>query len=128
MSKFNPDFWEVLISEKSWERFTNEDRLLYEAPDEAERRHEQAERVETLWPTIRAIIDEILTTRQREVVSLYFLEGLNQREIAEKLGISQQSVSEHLYGKIRNGHTVGGALRKLRKVCAKRGIQLDYGA
>jgi predicted DNA-binding protein YlxM (UPF0122 family) len=128
MSKFNPDFWEVLISEESWRKFTNEDRLLYEDPDEIEQRYERAERAEALWPDVRVIIDKILTLRQREVISLYFLEGLNQREIAEKLGISQQSVSEHLYGKVRNGHAVGGALRKLRKACAKQGIRWDYGA
>jgi RNA polymerase sigma factor (sigma-70 family) len=125
MSKFNPDFWEVLISEESWAKFTNENRLEYETPDEIQRRQEQAERAEILWPAIRAIMDEALTTRQREVVYLYFLEELNQSEIAQRLGISQQSVSEHLYGKVRNGHAVGGALRKLRKYCIKRGIHWD---
>jgi len=125
MSKFNPDFWEVTISEESWQQFTTEDALYYEEPGEAEKRHERTERAKALWPTVRAIIDEVLTPRQREVVFLYFFEELNQREIAEKLGISQQSVSEHLYGKIRNGHAVGGALRKLRKACAKRGVQWD---
>ena len=123
MSKFNPDFWEVLVSEESLERFSNEDRIHYEPPDETQRRHEQAERAEVLWPTICAIIDDVLTPRQREVILLYFFEELNQREISEKLGISQQSVSEHLYGKMRKGRAVGGALRKLRKACAKRGVQ-----
>jgi len=41
---------------------------------------------------------------------------LNQRQIAEELGIAQQSVSVHLYGKTRAGRSVGGALRKLRKL------------
>lgn len=63
--------------------------------------------------------------RQREVVLLYFIEELNQRQIAERLGIAQQSVSEHLYGKIRNGRAVGGALRKLRKACATQGLWLN---
>ena len=48
---------------------------------------------------------------------------MNQREIAEQLDVSQLAVSEHLYGKRRNGKVVGGALRKLRKVCAQRGIE-----
>jgi len=69
------------------------------------------------------MIDELLTDRQREVVWLYFFEGLNQRRIAEKLGITQQSVSEHLYGKVRDGRAVGGAIRKLRSACAERGIR-----
>lgn len=128
MSRLNPDFWEVLISEESLGKFSNEDSLLYEEPEEADRRHERAERAEALWPTVRAIIDEILTPRQREVIFLYFFEGLNQRQIAERLGISQQSVSERLYGKIRDDRAVGGALRKLRKACAKRGVRWDHGA
>jgi RNA polymerase sigma factor (sigma-70 family) len=125
MAKFNPDFWEVTISEESWEQFALEDGLYYESPDEVEKRQKRAERTEALWPIVRSIMDEVLTARQREVLSLYFFEGLNQQEIAEKLSISQQSVSEHLYGKNRNGRVVGGALRKLRKACVKRGVRWD---
>ena len=123
MSKFNPDFWEVTISEESWGRFSCEDHLYYEEPGEAERRRARSQRAEALWPEVRAIIEKALTPRQREVVALYFLGGMNQRQIAESLGISQQSVSEHLYGKMRNGRAVGGALRKLRKACAKHGVR-----
>jgi RNA polymerase sigma factor (sigma-70 family) len=125
VSKFNPDFWEVTISEESWEQFSSEDHLYYEEPGEAERRRARSQRAEALWPEVRAIIQEVLTPRQREVVALYFLGGTNQRQIAGKLGISQQSVSEHLYGRMRNGHAVGGALRKLRKACAKHGVRWE---
>jgi RNA polymerase sigma factor (sigma-70 family) len=125
MSKFNPDFWEVTVSQESWQRFSTEDHLYYEEPGEVEKRHEQTERATALWPRVRAVMDNVLTARQREVLYLYFFEGLNQREIGQKLGISQQSVSEHLYGKTRNGRAVGGALRKLRKACAKRGVRWD---
>ena len=124
MSKFNPDFWEVTLSQESWRQFSAEDRLHYEKPGEAERRHQREQRARALLPAVRAVMDEVLTDRQHEVVSLYFLERLNQRQIAEMLGIAQQSVSEHLYGKMRNGRAVGGALRKLRKACAKRGVRL----
>jgi hypothetical protein len=48
--------------------------------------------------------------------------GLNQTAIAALLGISQQSVHEHLYGKLRGDASVGGAIRKLRKACSHRGI------
>lgn len=37
-----------------------------------------------------------LTPRQREVFLLYEVEGLDQPQIAERLGIRQQSVAEHL--------------------------------
>ena len=125
MNKFNPDFWEVTLSEEDWQQFTTEDRLGYEPPKEVEMRHKRAEHAKALWPTVRAIMDEVLTLRQREVVRLYFFERLNQREIAKKLNISQQSVSEHLYGKKRKGRAVGGVLRKLRKACIKRGMRWD---
>lgn len=125
MSTFNPDFWEVTISEEGWEQFSSEDHLYYEEPGEAERRRARSQRAEALWPEVRAIIEKALTPRQREVVDLYFLGVMNQRQIAGKLGISQQSVSEHLYGKMRNGHAVGGALRKLRKACAKHGVRWE---
>ncbi len=125
MSKFNPDFWEVTISEESWQRFSSEDHLYYEEPGEGERRRARSQRAEALWPEVRAIMEKALTPRQQEVVALYFLEGMNQRQIAGRLGISQQSVSEHLYGKMRNGHAVGGALRKLRKACAKHGVRWE---
>ena len=125
MSKFNPDFWEVTLSEEDWQKFTSEDRLGYESPEDLEKRHKQSERAQKLWSVVRAIMDETLTPQQHKVVYLYFFEGLNQREIAEKLKISQQSVSEHLYGKKRRGRAIGGALRKLRKACIKRGVQWD---
>ena len=35
MSRFNPDFWEVTISEESWERFSCEDHLYYRGAEEA---------------------------------------------------------------------------------------------
>jgi len=125
MPKFNPDFWEVTVSQEIWDRLSTEDHLYYEEPGEAETRRRQSERARALWPEVRAIMDRVLTPRQRQVVRLYFFEELNQRQTAERLGISQQSVSQHLYGRVRNGRAVGGALRKLRKACAKRGVQWE---
>ncbi|MHC4917898.1 MAG: sigma-70 family RNA polymerase sigma factor [Planctomycetota bacterium] len=125
MTKFNPDFWEVTVSPESWRQFSVKDGLWYEAAADVAARHERAERASVFWPAVRALIDDVLTDRQREVVLLYFIAELNQRQIAERLGITQQSVSEHLYGKVRNGRAVGGALRKLRKACAKRGLSLN---
>ena len=123
MAKFNPDFWEVTLSDTVWRQFATEDGPHYENPDDAAVRRAREERARTLMPEIRAILDSVLTCRQREVVVLYFLEKLNQRQISERLGISQQAVSEHLYGKVRNGRAVGGALRKLRRACAKNGVR-----
>lgn len=125
MPKFNADFWEVTLSEKSWAQFSSERHLYHEHPEEADRRRRWSARTEELWPGIAQLIQQVLTPRQREIVRLYYLTGLNQRQIADQLSISQQAVSEHLYGKWRNGHAVGGALRKLRKACAARGLTWD---
>ncbi len=75
-----------------------------------------------LWMRVRSLIDSELTERQRQVLELYFLKGLDQAAVATLLGLTQQSVSEHLFGKARNGRHVGGLVRKLRKLCAARGI------
>ena len=125
MSKFNPDFWEITLAAEGWERFAGEEALWHESAEDARARQHSQARADDLWPEVRAIVDAVLTERQREIVLLYYVEGLNQRQIAERLNTAQQSVSEHLFGKARGGRTVGGALRKLRKVCARRGIGWD---
>lgn len=47
---------------------------------------------------VRALLDfaHLLTDRQQEVVRLYYRESLQQQEIAERLGISQQAVHDSL--------------------------------
>ena len=122
MSRFNPDFWEVTLSQENWQQFSTEDHLYYQSPEDAEARASQTAQVESVWPEVRALLEAVLTPRQREVVQLYFFSRMNQRQIAEQLGITQQAAGEHLYGKLRNGRAVGGALRKLRKACARRGV------
>ena len=49
---------------------------------------------------------ESLTEKQREVFLLYYYDGLKQREIAERLGISRDSVNDRLEG----------ALKKVKKL------------
>lgn len=122
MAKFNPDFWEVTISPDGWRAFTTEDHLYFEDAADVAARQRRTDDAESLCPAVLCIMEQTLTPRQREVVLLYFFRALNQRQISEKLGITQQAVSECLYGRLRNGKAVGGALRKLGKECAKRGI------
>jgi len=71
---------------------------------------------------LRTIIESGLTSRQREVVQLYFFEGRTEAEIAQQLGIAQQVVSRHLFGALRSGRRVGGAMAKLRKLAEALGI------
>ena len=71
---------------------------------------------------LRTIIDTRLTPRQREIVQAYFFEGLTEAEIAQRLGIAQQVVSRHLFGALRAGRRVGGAMAKLRRLAEALGI------
>ena len=121
-SKFNPDFWEVTLSDAGWRRFTTQDHPYFESDEDLDDRHARDEHARAMRRELETVIAEVLTDRQREVVELYFFAEMNQRQIGEQLGISQQAVSEHLYGKQRGGKAVGGALRKLRKVCAVKGL------
>ena len=63
-------------------------------------------------PLINALKDalpkamEKLTSRQREVVIMYFWHDMMQQEIAEELGIDQSVVSR----------TIGYSLKKLKKI------------
>jgi len=54
----------------------------------------------------RALLDwmHILTPHQQEVVRLYYRESLQQGEIAERLGVSQQAVHDSLR---RARHAIG---------------------
>ena len=52
---------------------------------------------------------------------MYFYEGMTQQEVAAELGVSQQAVSRQLFGVIRDGRRIGGAVARLRKLCEERG-------
>ncbi len=56
---------------------------------------------------------------------LYNFEELNQRQIAERLDISQQSVREHL-GNIRKGRPVGRAIGRIRRACLKQSFSTQW--
>lgn len=67
------------------------------------------------------IVQTQLTPRQREIVELYFYVGRTQEEIASELRISQQAVSRQLFGVMRNGRRIGGAINRLRKIAEQQG-------
>jgi RNA polymerase sigma-B factor len=54
-----------------------------------------------------------LTARQRHVVSMYFLDGLSQVEIARRLGVSQMAISRLL----------ARCLAQMRKQAAAQGVR-----
>lgn len=49
-----------------------------------------------LQEEIVELLDEALTERQKQVIYMYFWEGMTQEQIAMKLGIAQQNVSANL--------------------------------
>jgi RNA polymerase sigma factor (sigma-70 family) len=92
------------------------------APDEPEDPDRARLRAE-LIAALRELVSSRLTDRQRRIVELYFYEGRTQQEIADELRISQQVVSRQLFGVVRNGKKVGGAIKRLRDVCDELGIE-----
>lgn len=119
MSNDRESEWcEVQLEQWRWANMPESAGLLAGAPSEgvAEARL-RAE--EELGLVLHALVVSVLTTQQRQVMELYFMDGLKQVEVAHVLGISQATVSQHLAGKKRGSVHVGGAPRKLRKAIHK---------
>lgn len=102
-------------------------RRLWE--EESEDDAEWAEALEEFYSRVRPVVLELvmgqegpLTDRQREVIVLHFFCQLPQQEVADKMNVSQSTVSRHLFGTLRNNKTVGGAIQKLRKLCCERKV------
>ena len=119
MAEFNSDFWEVSADSKYLENLPAERGLWFETSEDQERRHAFNEFFEEVKPTVMDIIDAKLTRRQKEVVKLYYVYGKTQEDIATILDLTQSTVSRHLFGTVRGGKKVGGAIPKLRKVIDK---------
>jgi RNA polymerase sigma factor (sigma-70 family) len=125
MTKYDPAFWEISVDPEVLESMLVApdflEQLLVTPEDEqatqARRRLRQG-----AIEQIRVLIQTRLTPRQRQTVEMYFWHRMTQEEIAHVLGISQQAVSRHLFGVLRNGRRIGGALAKLRKAAGELGI------
>jgi RNA polymerase sigma factor (sigma-70 family) len=122
---YNPDFWEILVDPADLDRFPNEAGIWFESREERKARYRREDLFRDLTTRLMRVIAEALTEQQREVVVLYFLYGKTQHEIAQIMGISRRVVSQHLFGIVRNGKQVGGALKKIRKLCKERGIGIQ---
>lgn len=125
MSKFNPDFWEISVDPSILEsKLVAPDFLeeLLATPDDREEEQERIQIREKAIAQIRMLIRTVLTPTQRQVTEMYFNRNMTQQEIAKRLGVSQQVVSRHLFGVIRNGRRIGGAMQKLRKSAEELGI------
>jgi RNA polymerase sigma factor (sigma-70 family) len=125
MSKYDPTFWEVSVDPTILEDVLVDpdslDQLLI-APEDERAIKEKEQHRQAAMTLILQLIQTQLTPRQRQIIQMYFYENRTQQEIAAQLGINQQVVSKHLFGVVRDGRKVGGALKKLRKLCEKQGI------
>ena len=125
MSSYDPKFWEVSVDPAILEEVLAAPDVLdqlFALPEDEQAAQARADAKAAALALIKALIHTQLTPRQAEIVQLYFYENKTQDEIAAQLGINQQVVSKHLFGVLREGHKVGGALKKLRKLCDQAGI------
>lgn len=127
MAKFNHKFWEISVAphvlESALEQPDFLTKLLTDRDgDEAAELRES--RTKEIFQQVQEIIDTRLTEKQRQIVEMYFFQNKTQAEIAEALGVPQQVVSKHLFGVIREGHKIGGAIAKIKKHCNKLGIDI----
>lgn len=124
MSKFDPRFWEIVFAPDKLEKFSQENAIWRETEEERELRYQREDRNLELTPLIMEIIEKDLTEMQRNCIKLHFLCQRTRAETAYTLGISRRVVTQHIYGIRRRGKRVGGGIKKIRKVCQKRGISL----
>lgn len=122
---YNPDFWEVQIEQTDLEKMSSEVGLWFESNEDQELRYEWEDRIGQLIPRLDTLIDRGLTQKQFEAMILYFKFGKTQQEISEIMGISRRVVSQHLFGITRNGKSVGGAVKKIQKLCRDQNIAIQ---
>ena len=124
MPNFVPRFWEFLLDNNELDKFPYECLFSYQNQEDPKKQLQRESEKKQILNLVIDIIESELTQRQRECVKLYFLQENTQSEVAEILGISRRVVSQHIYGIYRNGKRIGGAIKKIRKVCKKRGIRI----
>lgn len=122
---YNPEFWEVQLEQFDLEQFPNEANAWHETGEDQFYRYLREDQVHELADQVHSFLSEFLTQKQCEAVILYFIYQKTQQEVAEVLGISRRVVSQHLFGICRNGKHIGGAMNKLRKMCAQQGIDIQ---
>ena len=126
MSKYKADFWEISVEPEILESVLVAPDMLETLLSDSEEDQTDVEKAQLKQDAIEQIHDLIqsrLTSKQQEIVQMYFYEDKTQEEIAHELGISQQVVSKQLFGVLREGRRVGGAMQKLRKICEK--LEID---
>ncbi|MGH9170591.1 MAG: sigma factor-like helix-turn-helix DNA-binding protein [Acidimicrobiales bacterium] len=116
MAKLEPGYWELPFDPGEMDLLPGD---LLDAP--ADEDPALARQRQEVLAGIGELVQTHLTAKQRRLVELYFYERRTQQEIAVELGISQQVVSRQLFGVLRKGRRVGGAIQRLRTLCEERG-------
>jgi RNA polymerase sigma factor (sigma-70 family) len=126
MNAKKTSFQEVLVKPNILDTVSHELGLWHEAHPSEEENDQSKEKLRTeAIRVLGTIMETSLTQKQLEIIELYFYRGKTQQDIAEILGISQQVVSRQLFGVVRKGKKIGGAIRKLRKILGESGISFD---
>ena len=121
MPGYDPHFWELPFDPGDLDALPA-DLLDAPADDEGEVDPARAAARREAIESIAELVRTGLTDKQRAIVERYFYDGRTQQEIAAELGVSQQVVSRQLFGVIRDGKRIGGAISRLRKACESRGL------
>ncbi len=119
MARFNPAYWEIPTDTVNLDRVPATSALWFETESDQDRRHAVRKFFRKVTPAVNALVDAKLTRRQKEVVALYYYHGKSQEDIAVILDLTQSTISRHLFGTVRDGKKVGGAIPKLRKALDK---------
>jgi RNA polymerase sigma factor (sigma-70 family) len=94
-------FLEKLFDPSDLERFTNEEGLWYESPEEVERGLERGRQHACRLALLMKLMDECLTPAQCTCTKLYYLEGKSLREIAAITGIHFTTVHQHVHAAVK---------------------------
>lgn len=121
MAQYNPFYWEIQTDLANLDRLPADRGLWFETEVDQARRQAMKDFYSEVSPAVNELIDAALTRRQREIVKLYYVYGKTQEDIAIILNLTQSTVSRHLFGTVRDGKKVGGALPKLRKAIDRQG-------
>lgn len=108
--------YETHLDLSHWNNLDAQSRNWSEYNEDSDQMRQREELTSHIIQLIKTEILPKLTPRQREITLLYFECHCKEEEIARKLGISQPTVSQHLFGKRRGEKIVGGSVRKIRKL------------
>jgi len=117
---FASNFIEISIDPNLLNNFANEDGMGAYLNSYASSEEFKQLRGE-LYAEVMEIINNCLTDKQKQVMIMTYIEGKTQNEISIELGRHQTAIHKTLQGNIDYGNNAkryGGALKKIRKLCA----------